>query len=124
MTLEDLKEALWKKAEPVVFVTREQFLKGLEGWAIEPVEYGGEIGAVVISKGPEMHFQIIGSGNPIPRRIVHAVMQKIIDQHGFALTRTPKEDARQHRFNALIGFKAVGEDAYDIHYRMDALRGR
>lgn len=120
----DLKEELWKRAEPFVFISREQFFAGLEGWTLEPWEYGGEVGLIVATKGPEMHFQTLETGKPIPRRVVYSVMQKIIDAHGYALTKTPKSDVRQHRFNALVGFKKIGEDEYDIHYRMDALRGR
>ena len=121
---DELKEILWRKAEPFLFISKEQFFTGLEGWTLEPWSYGGEVGVIVATKGPEMHFQTLETGKPIPRSVVYAVMQKIIDQHGYALTKTPKSDVRQHRFNRLIGFKQIGEDANDIHYRMDALRGR
>lgn len=120
LTVDSLKDMLWEKAEPFLFITKEAFLINLDSWEIEAVEHEGELVAILVTKGPEMHFQ--GTGLPIPRKIVFGVLQKIIDQHGYALTKTPKDQTRQHRFNALIGWKAVGEDAYDIHYRIDALR--
>lgn len=118
---EALKDMLWAKAEPFLFITKEAFLGNLDGWEIKAVDHGGELIAILVTNGAEMHFQ--GTGRPIPRKIVFGVLQKIIDQHGYALTKTPKDQIRQHRFNTLIGWKAVGEDTYDIHYRIDALRG-
>lgn len=119
----DLKADLWRRAEPRLFITKEEFFRNLEGWTIEPIENDGEVIAITAVRGPEMHFETVGTGNPIPRRIVFSVLQKIIDQYGYALTKTPKEEIRQQRFNALIGWKAVGEDFYDIHYRIERLRG-
>lgn len=117
--IEALKEAFWKKAEPFVYISREAFLRNFDGWEIEPIEHNGELIAITAVRGPEMHFQT--TGKPIPRRIVHSVLQKIIDKHGYCLTKTPKEEARQHRFNRLIGFQQIGEDQYDIHYRVDTI---
>lgn len=119
----DLKGELWRKAELRLFITKEEFLRNLEGWDIEPIENDGEVIAITAVRGPEMHFETVGTGKPIPRRIVFEVLQKIIDKHGYALTKTPKEESRQQRFNALIGWKPVGEDLYDIHYRIERLRG-
>jgi len=112
----------WRKAEPKLFITRAQYFQQLEGWDIETVEFGGAIGAITITKGPEMHFVTLDTGKPIPRRVVGAVLQKIIDRHGYSLTKTPKDDHRQHRFNRLIGYFPVGEDLYDIHYRIERPR--
>ena len=49
-------------------------------------------------------------------------MQAIIDREGYVLTKTPKEEERQRRFNEAIGFEKIGEDEYDIHYRLDRMR--
>lgn len=118
----DLKEELWRKAEPRLFVTKEQYFQDLEGWQIEAIEYGGVIGAITITKGPEMHFVTLETGKPIPRRVVGAVLQKTIGKYGYSLTKTPKDDHRQHRFNKLIGYFRVGEDFYDILYRIEKPR--
>lgn len=118
----DLREQIWRKVEPYLFTTKEQYFQDLEGWEIEAVEYGGVIGAITIIKGPEMHFVTLDTGKPIPRRVVAEVLQKIISKHGYSITKTPKNDVRQHRFNRLIGYFPIGEDLYDIHYRIEKPR--
>lgn len=118
----DLREALWKKAEPFLFIPKEEFLRNLEAWEVRPVEVNGALGLIVASNGPEFHFQSMDTGAPFSMKVVRDVVQPIIDKHGYALTKTPKDDVRQHRFNRLIGFKVIGEDAFDIHYRIEKLR--
>lgn len=115
----ELLDLLWEAAEPNVFISKECFINNLDGWELEPVENDGELILILLKRGPELHFQPFGK--PIPRRVVHGVIQKVIDQNGYCLTKTPKEEIRQHRFNKIIGFRQVGEDEYDIHYRIDTL---
>lgn len=118
----DLIEHIWKKAEPTVFFEKDIFVRAYDGWHIYPVVDKGLLLAIVAEKGPEFHFQAMGTS--IPRRIVVSVLQGLIDRHGFAVTKTPKEENRQHRFNRLVGFEVTGEDEYDVYYRIDRVRGR
>jgi hypothetical protein len=117
----ELTEILWQKAEPVVYVTKEDYLKSLAEWVIKPVHVDGELAWVTIQKGPEFHFQSIGKTRVMPLRMICVFLQGIIEEHGFALTRTPIEDTRQQRFNERFGFQRVGQDQYDIHYRIEKL---
>ncbi len=118
-----LIDILWIKAEPMVFIPKEDFSKNLSDWSLYPIVEEDEIIAVVGEKGPHMHFETTGSGKPISRRVVRTVLRGLINKHGFAVTKTPKEETRQRRFNEMIGFKMVGEDEYDIHYRIEQIRG-
>lgn len=120
---EFLVERLWEKAEPMVFITKEAFVNGLSQWEIYPVVEGGEILVIVATDGPHMHFETMETGRSITRRIVRQVLEPLIEKYGYAVTKTPKDEARQRRFNELIGFKVVGEDEYDIHYRIERVRG-
>lgn len=117
-----IEDRLWEKAAETLFISKEQFLRNLEGWDIEQVEIEGELAGVVLSKGAEIHFQSFGTGHPITGKMLWERLNKVIDQHGYAMTRTPKDDARQNRFNLRFGFKVVGEDEYDFLYRIDRLR--
>lgn len=92
-------------------------MAALDGWEITPVENDGALVVVTLTKGPELHFQSFG--RPIPRRIVRSIVQQIIDRHGYVTVKTPKIEPRQQRFNRAIGFRQVGEDEYDVHFRMD-----
>lgn len=117
---DDLMDRIWAQLEPEVFITRAQFERGLDGWEIEPVEIDGELAFVAFTKGPEFHFTSFDAGYPITRDMIWTRLTTIIDKHGFATTRTPKnESPRQHRLNKRLGFVEVGSDEFFIHYRLD-----
>lgn len=118
----ELIDLLWKKAEPMAFIPKEQFVEAMNDWHIYPVVEKNTLIAIVGENGPHIHFEVTGTGKPIPRRIVAKVLQGIIDKHGYAVTKTPKEETRQRKFNELIGFKMVGEDEYDILYKIEQVR--
>lgn len=119
-----LVDRLWEKAEPMAFIPKKDFVKALKNWDIRPIVEDGVLIAIVGEDGPHMHFETTGSGKPIPRRVVIDILQRIIDRHGYAVTKTPKEEERQHRFNRLIGFEVTGEDEYDVHYKITQVRRR
>lgn len=118
-----LIDRLWEKAEPLFFAPKETFIAGLEEWDIYPVLRDGEIVVIISTNGPAMHFATMHTGRPITRSIVREVLEPLIKKYGYAVTKTPKYEERQRRFNELIGFVMVGEDEYDIHYRIEHVRG-
>lgn len=114
-------DRLWAKAEPVLYITKDQFIASLDGWAVEGIEHEGELAFAFVHKGPQFHFQSF-SKRPITLKMIKSHLQPMIDQYGYVTTNTPKDDTRQHRFNRRFGFEAVGEDAFDIHYRLEGIR--
>lgn len=114
MRIEDL---IWEQVSQVLFVPREQYLEALATYTIEPVYRDGLLLGAVLRKGPELHFVTFKAG-PIPRQVVREALAPQFETYGYVVTRTPKVDTRQHRFNRLVGFRPVGEDAYDIHYEL------
>lgn len=112
-------DALWAQIEPIAFITRDQFARGLDAWEVEPVEVDGELAFAALTQGPEFHFTTFGTGHPISLAMIRARLDPILARHGFVTTRTPKDEPRQHRFNRLIGFKVSGEDEHFIHYRLE-----
>lgn len=105
-----------------LFLTREQFEQTLDGWEIDPVlRADGSIAAVFVVKGPEFHFAKF-DGLHASRAHLKKYPGELIAQYGYALTKTPKTDTRMQRFNERLGFYRVGEDDWDIHYRIDQLR--
>ncbi len=112
-------QRLWEKDEPLLFISKEEYVKSLEGWEIVAVPGAdGEFAFVALVNGPEFHFQSFGTKAPLTMKAIRGFLTKIIGQHGFAQTRTPKDDERQHRFNRLVGFVAVGEDEFDTIFRI------
>lgn len=124
MTTDEIKDLIWKQMEPVVFIARADFMAELEAWSIDPVEIDGRLAFIGMSKGPEFHFISLGSGHRLSFDLVRRGLEPIIEKHGYALTKTPKEDIRQQRFNRAYGFYPVGEDEFYIHYRLDRIRPR
>lgn len=118
-----LIDRLWEKAEPLFFSTKDDFVRGLNDWNIYSILEKGEILIIVATSGPHMHFETMETGRPITRRVVRQVLDPLIKEYGYAVTKTPKGELRQRRFNELIGFVMVGEDEYDIHYRIERVRG-
>lgn len=118
----ELADLLWEKAEPVLFITREQFFEQwLDGWDIEGHHLDGELSWITCTKGPEFHFQSVGETKAMPLAMIRDFLRKIIAKHGFAMTRTPIENTRQQRFNRRFGFVECGRDAFDIHFRLDKI---
>jgi len=112
-------DSLWRQAEPSVFITREQFEESLVGWTIDPVERGGELVAAVVTRGPELHFATFVRF-AFSLRLIREHVDPLLERHGFVLVRTPKDDARQRRFNERLGFVAEGESEFFINYRLEA----
>lgn len=115
----EIVDRLWAVAEPNVFISKECFVNNLDGWEIEPVHIEGELAFATLTNGAAFHFQSFGTGKRISLSMIRDFLEKIIAVHGYATTKTPKEDARQHRFNLRFGFVVIGEDEYDIHYRIE-----
>jgi hypothetical protein len=119
ITSAELRDKLWAVLEPRLFVTREQFDTNLKGWELEPVVIGGDLAFIVISKGPEFHYHSLGTGHGIPLQFARELTNRLIARHGYAETSTPKDDVRQQRFNRRFGFVAVGDDGFDIRFRIE-----
>lgn len=113
-------DLLWQQAAKTLYLTREQFEASLLGWSIEEVHVEGALAGAILRKGPELHFASFGTGHVATRKIVLDAVRGQLEQFGHVVTKTPKEDERQGRFNRLVGFKVVGSDKFDTHYRLDA----
>lgn len=112
-------DQLWSEIEPIVFITRGQFERELENWTIHEVEIDGKSVGAVLTKGPELHFSAF-AGAPITRSLMRGYLDPLLAEYGYVLTRTPKTETRQRRFNERFGFHAVGESEFFVNYRMDA----
>lgn len=112
-------DRLWDQIEPIVFISREEFERGLERWDIEPVEIDGELAFATFTNGPEFHYASFGTGARITRAMIWSRLNPILEQHGFVTTRTPRDDVRQQRINRALGFVEIGSDEFFLTFRMD-----
>lgn len=120
MTRTEIIDRLWADSE--LFLNREEFERRLEGWEIHEVHGVETLAGVVLTNGPEFHFVKWDPTFQVRREILRRWPGELIEKYGYAKTRTPKEDTRQQRFNERLGFERVGEDEYDIHFRITRSR--
>jgi len=120
VTRSDLVEQLWQDSP--LFVSLEDFASALDGWELEPVMRDGRPAVIFVVKGPEFHFAKLDPAFQCDRETLRRFPGELIARHGYAVTKTPKDDLRQQRFNRRLGFYPVGEDAEFIHFRIDSLR--
>jgi hypothetical protein len=113
-----LVDALWTQLEPTVFITRRQFERALAEWDVTPIEIDGEVAFVTLSRGPEFHYTSMGAGR-ISLAMIRGWLAPILDRYGYATTRTPKDEPRQHRLNLRLGCVVTGEDEFFTMYRLD-----
>lgn len=117
----EILEKVWLNLEPIVFISRREFLESLDGWEVKPREIDGQIIGATLIRGPEFHFVTFGPQKTFTRSLMVNCLQPIIDKHGYVRTRTPKEDMRQRRFNLLVGFVVESADEFFTYFRMERL---
>jgi hypothetical protein len=100
-----------------LFLSREEFEATLDGWTLDPVERNGEVIGVFVVKGPEFHFDK-WDDTSADRAILRKYPGSLVEQYGYAVTRTPKDDHRQLAFNRRLGFEPIAEDEYDVIQRI------
>lgn len=106
-----------------LFIDEAQFRMLMEGWTLTPDYRDSQLCGVVLTKGPELHF-VTSKMRQITRADLRNYVLPLIQTYGYAMTRCPKKDVRQARFNLLIGFKQVGEEGIDYLFRIDTLKER
>jgi roadblock/LC7 domain-containing protein len=94
----DVKDVVWAAVESTVYVRRSQFF---DGWETMPHTAGGGLVGAVLTKGPELHFVTFGKKWRLTRADIKKYLEPILAEHGRVETRTPKEDARQRRADAV-----------------------
>lgn len=117
-----LLDELWEKASEKLYMERETFNMSLVGWSVEPMMLSGERVGIMMKKGPEFHFTLLGTRRAMPLRAIKEWLDPQLEEYGYVSTKTPKHEIRQQRFNERIGFFRVGEDELDIHYRYEGVR--
>ena len=110
-------------AQSQLYLTKAEFTESLTGWTLDPVcRQDGTIGIIFMVKGPEFHFAKFGSDIQASRDHLKKYPGSLIQQYGYALTRTPKTATRQQRFNERLGFYRIGEDEFDVHFKIQTMR--
>jgi len=115
----DILERLWLANEEAVYITKQEFMANLADWDVAPHYAGDVMVAAVLRRGSDFHFATFGDKWTLTRADIRRYLTPILEQYGCVTTRTPKNDARQSRFNKLLGFVSTGEDEFCIHYKLE-----
>ena len=116
---EPLKDILWDSVKEFLFISKDEYLAQLDGWDIQPVEMNGDLIAITVTKGPQFHIHSMGVARVVTRKMLWDFIGPIVDAHGYAETRTPIDDERQHRFNRAFGFVEAGRTEFDTIFRIE-----
>lgn len=102
-------------------LSEEKFISGFVGWEIIPVVVGGNIVGSVMLNGPEMHVAV----SEFVRRkwatpaLWRKVIDKTLDQYGFAVTSAMEGNAQGLEFVKRIGFVEISRHGGVIVFRLD-----
>lgn len=112
---------LWEIDKDKLFISEQDYFNSFSNCELTPIYTDNVITGVVITKGAEIHYQVFGK-MVITKAMMRQFLADLILKYGFAFTRVPKDNIRQQRLNERIGFFKVGEDEFDIHYRVERIR--
>lgn len=126
--MQDLLELTWEsfnKTQEVnfTFVTKAQFFDSIKDHTLETINHPDGTPAVIfIIKSASFHFIKLDNKFQASRAVLRLYPGSLIKQFGYAETSTPINDARQHRFNKLIGFIETHRDSNYVFYRIEKLK--
>lgn len=115
----DLREMIWQQASEVLFIEREDYMRWLDEWEIEPIEIDGKAAFAMLVKGPAIHLASFRTGHRFPLKRFTARVRELLAEHGHVETRTPRHEVQQQALNERFGFRRIGEDDYDVIYRLE-----
>lgn len=111
----------WCLNQDKIYMSQDEFINSFEGWQAYSTD---DHAFVAFFKGPEFHFQALKEGSSLSMKSIKKFLEIIINKEGFAITRTPKDDLRQQRFNELIGFFRISETEFDVIYKIERVKCR
>lgn len=110
----DLHEIWWCAVKNDLLVDRDSFMAEAKTWTVTPVHVGGELAAIVLTKGSEIHLIKTGK-HQFTRALIRSVLRIGMT------TRVPSDKAASRAFVRRMGFNFIGADEYDHHYRLERL---
>ena len=116
----ELMDRIWEVVGPTMYLSREHWESCWDGWTIEGHELDGALAYATLINGPEFHFVVLREHNRGTPGIIRSHLKPLLERYGHVVTRTPKNETRQLRFNRAVGFRETGEDEFFLHLRLEA----
>lgn len=92
----------------------------LAGWDVSIAQRNGEDVAIVITKGPEIHFVSLKERHAMSRRNTLQYIEPLIEKYGYATTRVPS-NVTDHKLREHLGFQQTWSDQHYTYFALTAL---
>lgn len=103
MRMQALEKAYLSASSRMPSISFPAFVACMQAWDIYPVEVDDEVVGAVLTCGPEIHACIDqGYGRWLNRRVLRETLERVIAEHGYALTSATTDAGR--RFVERLGF--------------------
>lgn len=94
--------------------------EALDGWTCHVAQKAGVDVAMVIVRGPEIHFASLTDSPAISRKNVREFMAPVIEEFGYCTTRVPIE-ITDHKLRRMLGFTQTWADENYTFWYADTL---
>lgn len=92
----------------------------LAGWKVSIAQRDGEDVAIVVVKGPEIHFVSLSEKKAMTRKNTLDYLAPLIERYGYATTRVPLE-VEDHRLRTMLGFQFSWSDTQYTYWALTSL---
>lgn len=106
---------VWRHSSAHSRSSIEEFLQSTEGWQVEPIRVDGVVVGATLVNGPEIHLASWERPKGSARATARSILRKVVDQHGFAITKVLKDNPAGLAFCLRLGFEIGREEAGVIH---------
>ena len=111
-----IEDAIWDKVKEQISTGKQTFMGVLSEWLVTPIMIDGVLAFATVTREREFHFVSFGHKKRLSFKMGREWLTPILDRYGSVITKTPKDDLRQRRFNEAVGFVPCGEDGQFVNY--------
>ena len=122
MRRDEFIDQLYESARSEVIISRADYAQALDGWDINPVLVDSEQVGLMMTCGPEIHFQLDRKKMLVhTRRVIRNYVEPHLLKHGF-LTTMALAGSKDVDFLKRFGFMEVSTNGRAVKFRLDKLK--
>lgn len=101
-----LEEFVYRNISDRLHISREEFMEGIKGWNLHPIEREGNLAAVVATKDNEVHVAVDQAyrGKWLGRDSIKRILGGILNEYGQAVTSVGYDNYAASSFLRRLGF--------------------
>lgn len=89
-------------------------------WKHEPCYVGGEMVAIALTDGPEIHLALLQEPVRQMRKVLGDAARRTLRDFGYMTTTVARDDAPSRKFIERLGFRKTGEVEIGTTYRLES----